>query len=280
MLDYEAEYNNRRRVPESLEIAARWAAASAAYAKAAHAEFDQPYGSGERQKYDLFHARDRCAGLIVYIHGGYWQRGDRKEYAFVAETFNRLGIDVAIPSYTLCPAARITDIVAELRLCLAALWHKTRAHPLVIGHSAGGHLTAAMLATDWNRIAGVPATLVAAGCAISGLFELAPLVNTSINDAVGLDTASAWEASPLLWPPPPKDRSLLAAVGELESSEFHRQSRAIVGSWATAGLATEFLSVPDANHFTILNALMDPESALFKRAVALAGRSASCAATP
>jgi arylformamidase len=270
-LDYEAEYNNRRRTPESLAIAARWAAASAAYANAAHAELDQPYGSGERQKYDLFHGCDRCAGLIVYIHGGYWQRGDRKEYAFVAEAFNRLGIDVAIPSYTLCPAARVMDIVAELRLCLAALWHKTRAHPLLLGHSAGGHLTAAMLATDWSRIAGMPATLLAAGCAISGLFELAPLINTSINDAVGFDTATAWEASPLLWPPPAKGRSLLAAVGELESSEFHRQSRAIVGSWATAGLATEYLAVPAANHFTILDALVEPNSALCRRVVALAG---------
>jgi arylformamidase len=271
MLDYEAEYNNRRRVPESLEIAARWAAASAAYAQAAHAELDQPYGSGERQRYDLFHARDRCAALIVYIHGGYWQRGDRKEYAFIAEAFNPLGIDVAVPSYTLCPAARVIDIVAELRLCLAAIWHKTRAHPLVVGHSAGGHLTAAMLATDWRGIAGVPESLVAAGCAISGLFELAPLVGTSLNDAVGLDAASAREGSPLLWPPPPKARSLLAAVGELESGEFHRQSRAIVASWAAAGLRTEYLSVPDANHFTILDALVTPDSALLKRVVALAG---------
>ena len=271
MLDYEAEYNNRRRVPESLAIAARWAAASAAYAKAAHAELDQPYGSGERQKYDLFHAPDRRGGLIVYIHGGYWQRGDRKEYAFIAEAFNRQGLDVAIPSYTLCPAASVVDIVAELRLCLAAIWQKTRAHPLVIGHSAGGHLTAAMLATDWSRIAGVPATLLSVGCAISGLFELAPLVGTSLNDALRLDAASAREASPLLWPPPPKERSLLAAVGELESGEFHRQSRDIVASWATAGLRTEYLSVPNTNHFTILDALVRPDGALFKRVVALAG---------
>jgi arylformamidase len=117
----------------------------------------------------------------------------------------------------------------------------------------------------------VPATLLAAGCAISGLFELAPLVSTSLNDALGFDTASAQEASPLLWPPPPTDRSLLAAVGELESGEFHRQSRAIVGSWATAGLRTEYLSVPNTNHFTILDALVTPDSALFKRVVALAG---------
>ena len=72
----------------------------------------------------------------------------------------------------------------------------------------------------------------------------------------------------------------IAAVGALESSEFHRQSRAIVGSWATAGLATEFLSVPDANHFTILDALVKPDSALFERVAALADRSASRAATP
>ena len=241
-IDYEAEYNNRRRVPESAEIMARWQAASDAYRETARAELDQPYGPGERQRYDLFLAGNRPAPLVVYIHGGYWQRGERQGYAFLARALNAAGLDLALPSYTLCPAASVMDIVAELRLFLAALWKKTRTYPLVTGHSAGGHLTAAMLATDWSQVAGVPADLVRAGVAISGVFELAPLIPTSLNEAVRLDEASARAASPLLWPPP-KGRTLVAAVGGDESAEFLRQSRVIAETWGRAGVKTECLVV-------------------------------------
>lgn len=269
MLDYEAEYNNRRRVPDSQAIAARWQAAAADYARSAHCEADLPYGKGERQRYDLFHAREPSGALILYIHGGYWQRGDRKDYSFIAAPFNRAGIDVAVASYSLCPAATVAGIVAELRLCLAALWRKTERIPFVVGHSAGGHLTAAMLAGDWKGVSGVPETLVAAGCAISGVFELAPLIGTSLNEALRLDARTAREASPLLWPPV-SGRTLVAAVGELESGEFHRQSRAIVARWGQAGVHTDLLSVANTNHFTIIDELVNPDSALFRRVAALA----------
>ena len=97
-IDYEAEYNNRRRVPEYPEIAERWALLANAYRLAADTELDQPYGARERQRYDLFHAADRAgAPLVVYIHGGYWQRGDRKDYSFVARELNANGVTVAGP---------------------------------------------------------------------------------------------------------------------------------------------------------------------------------------
>src|SRR5687767_9575348 len=179
-LDLEAEYNNRQRVPQHPQINARWAAASAAYRQATKADLDQPYGPKERHRYDLFRAGAANAPLAVYIHGGYWQRGDRKDYSFVAKELNAAGIDVALPSYSLCPTVSVMDIVAELRACLAAIWKKTEKHPVVTGHSAGGHLTAAMVATDWSKIAGVPADLVRAGVAISGVFDLPPLITTSI----------------------------------------------------------------------------------------------------
>ena len=188
-LDLEAEYNNRQRVPEHPQISARWSAGSAAYRQTAKADLDQPYGPKERHRYDLFRAGDAKAPLAVYIHGGYWQRGDRKDYSFVAQALNAAGIDVALPSYSLCPAVSVMDIVAELRLCLAAVWQKTKKHPVVTGHSAGGHLTAAMVASDWSKVAGVPADLVRAGVAISGVFDLAPLIPTSINDLVRFDDA-------------------------------------------------------------------------------------------
>ena len=111
--------------------------------------------------------------------------------AFLAPALNAAGLDVAVPSYSLCPAVSVMDIVGEIRLCLAAIWKKTGKHPLVVGHSAGGHLTAAMLASDWSKVAGVPADLVRAGVAISGVFDVAPLIPTSLNEALRLDAEAA-----------------------------------------------------------------------------------------
>ncbi len=269
-LDLEAEYNNRRRVPQFAEHGARWQAASAAYRQAARADLDLPYGPAERQRYDLFRAGDAKAPLVAYIHGGYWQRGDRKDYSFLAKELNAAGIDLALPSYTLCPAVSVMDIVGELRVCLAAIWKKTGKHPVVTGHSAGGHLTAAMVATDWSGIVGAPADLVRAGVAISGVFDLEPLIPTSINDLVGLDATSARAASPLAWPPPPKGRALVAAVGGDEGSEFLRQARVIAEAWARAGLQTQCLVVPGTNHFTVVDELSNPGSELFAAVVRLA----------
>jgi arylformamidase len=269
-LNLEAEYNNRRRVPEHPQIGTRWQAASADYRRTARADLDQPYGKGERQRHDLFYAGPAKAPLVVYIHGGYWQRGERQDNSFVARALNEAGVDVALPSYSLCPSVSVMQIVEELRLCLAVLWSKTKKHPVVTGHSAGGHLTAAMLATDWSRFAGVPADLVRSGCAISGIFDLAPLIPTSINDLAGLDAKTAALASPLLWSAPPKDRTLVAAVGGDESSEFHRQARLVADTWARAGVKTEYLSVPATNHFTIVDELTKPGSPLMSRVLALA----------
>jgi len=269
-LDLETEYNNRQRVPEHPQINARWSAASAACRQVANADYDQPYGPKERQRYDLFRAGDAKAPLAVYIHGGYWQRGDRKDYSFVAKELNTAGIDVALPSYSLCPAVSVMDIVGELQVCLAAIWRKTGKYPVVAGHSAGGHLTAAMLATDWSNVAGVPADLVRAGVAISGVFDLVPLIPTSINELVGFDDASARAASPLLWPAPASARTLVAAVGGNESSEFLRQSREIAQAWARAGLKTEYLVVPGTDHFTVVDELTKPASPLFAAVATLA----------
>ncbi len=273
-LDYEAEYNNRRRVPEYPDIVARRQKESAAFLPAANAETDLIYGPAERQRYDLFRPKTATgtgsSPLVVFIHGGYWQRGDRKDNIFLARELNARGISVALPSYSLCPAVKVADIVAEMRRFLKTVWERTNERPVVVGHSAGGHLAAAMLATDWSKVGGVPADLVRCAYALSGVFDLAPLIGTSINDAVKLDVASAREMSPLLWPTPPRDRTLVAAVGGEESQEFIRQSLAIVGAWSRVGVKAECVVVPGANHFTIVDELARPDSAMVARIVGLA----------
>ncbi len=268
--DYEAEYNNELRVPDFPAIAARWQVASDAYRKAARCELDLPYGSGDRQRYDLFFAGGDQGPLVVYLHGGYWQGGDRSLYSFVAKALNESGIDVAIPSYSLCPNVTVAEIVEEMRLFHQQLWARIYRRPRLIGHSAGGHLTAAMLATDWRRVADVPSDLVRAGMAISGIFELEPLIGTSISRALRLDPAGARAVSPRFWAPPPPGARLVAVVGEHEGAEFHRQSRELAADWRRAGVSAECVEIAGANHFTLIDELVRAGSPLHARALRLA----------
>jgi arylformamidase len=189
----------------------------------------------------------------------------------MARGLNAHGIGVAVPTYDLCPQVSVADIIMQMREAMREL-AELSGRLIVSGHSAGGHLAACMLATDWKAYdASLPPQPVAAAYAISGLFDLPPLVPTSINKALGLDEASARAASPLFWQPPAHG-SLDAVVGEAESAEYHRQSRSIVEVWGEAGIATQFGTVPAANHFTAIAPLADPASPMTLRLKELAGR--------
>jgi arylformamidase len=268
-IDYEAEYNNRARVPEHPAHIAGWARDAAAY-RDKHAPHSMVYGASARNRIDFFPA-DGAGAIVVFIHGGYWQALDGSFFSHLAAGLNAHGIDVAIPSYDLCPDVTIDQIIGEMRTASRELAKLGR--PLVIsGHSAGGHLAACMLATDWRAYdASLPVSLVAAAYAISGLFDLGPLVGTSINTPLRLDDATARAASPLFWKRPAHG-SLDAVVGGNESAEYLRQSRTIVDAWGASGLPTRFGAVEGANHFTAIAPLADPNSAMVARLAELARR--------
>jgi arylformamidase len=268
-VDYEVEYNNRARVPENPTLIAGWATDAAAY-RARHAPRSLSYGPGARNRIDFF-AGDGKGPIVVFIHGGYWQSLDSSFFSHLAGGLNAHGIDVAIPGYDLCPEVTVEEIIGQMRMASRELARLGR--PLVVsGHSAGGHLAACMLATDWPAFdASLPADLVMAAYTISGLFDLGPLVDTSINKAVRLDHAAARAASPLFWPTPAHG-SLDAVVGGNESAEYFRQSQTIVDLWGKAGIATRFGTVPDANHFTAISPLADPDSPMVSRLRKLAAR--------
>jgi arylformamidase len=270
-VDYEAEYNNRARVPENPAIIAGWSRDAAAYRDAHQARLKViAYGAGERNRIDLF-SGDGTGAIVVFVHGGYWQALDGSFFSHLAAGLNAHGIDVAVPGYDLCPAVSIAEIIGQMRAASRELARFGR--PLVVsGHSAGGHLAACMLATDWRAFdASLPGDLVTAAYAISGLFDLRPLVKTSINTALKLDDASAKAVSPLFWKSPSRG-TLDAVVGAIESTEYLRQSRIIVDAWNAAGIAARFATVPDANHFTAIAPLADPNSPMTLRLKQLAGR--------
>jgi len=268
-VDYEVEYNNRARVPENPSLIAGWARDAAAY-RQRHAPRSIPYGPGARNIIDFFPG-DNEGPIVVFIHGGYWQALDGSFFSHLAGGLNAHGVSVAIPSYDLCPAVTVDDIIQEMRVASRELARLGRSL-VVSGHSAGGHLAACMLATDWPAFdTSLPKDLVVAAYAISGLFDLGPLVETSINNALYLDDATARAASPLFWKAPGRG-SLDAVVGENESAEYFRQSRTIVDRWGAAGVATRFGTVPNANHFTAIAPLADPNSPMVLRVKELATR--------
>ena len=268
-IDYEVEYNNRARVPENPALMAGWARDAAAY-RTEHAPRRMAYGPGARNTIDLF-SGDGQGPAVVFIHGGYWQALDGSSFSHCARGLNAHGIDVAIPSYDLCPRVMVDTIIEQMRGAARALARLGR--PLVIsGHSAGGHLAACLMATDWPALdASLPKDPVIAAYAISGLFDLVPLVETSINKALGLDRVTAKSVSPLFWQMPTHG-SLDAVVGEQESAEYHRQSRSVTDAWARGGLPTRYGVVAGANHFTAIAPLADPASPMVLRLKELARR--------
>jgi len=273
-VNYEVEFDNRARVPEHPRIFAQWAKDAEAYrARIPAARTARiSYGPTPREVLDVFLAAPG-APLAVFIHGGWWRNFEPAIFSHMAAGLNGRGISVAVAGYNLCPQVRIADIIAEMHRALIHLWHGHGRRMLVFGHSAGGHLTAAMTAADWLKLdASAPADLVPAGYAISGVFDLMPLIETSMNRDLGLDAASARAASPLLWRPP-RGRVLDAVVGALESGEFLRQSRAIAEAWGSAGVATRYEEIAGANHFDVLDPLTDPASAMVARLAALVPKS-------
>ncbi len=269
--DFEAEYNNRARVPEHPAIFEAWARDSAAY-RERNPPTTMAYGASPRQAFDLFTPAQPDAGAtVIFVHGGYWQGLDRSLFSHLARGLNARGVSVAVPGYDLCPQVSVADIIAQIRTACREVARLGR--PLVVaGHSAGGHLAACMLATDWKSVEpSLQDDLVRAAYAISGLFDLAPLVTTSINRALGLDEEKAHAASPAFWTPRGDlGLALDAVVGGDESSEYHRQSRLIVEAWGAAGVATRYESLPGRNHFNVIAPLAEPDSAMTERLAALA----------
>ena len=269
---YEVEYDNRSRVPEHPEIFARWQREAAAYRASAHnPKLGIGYGPSSRRTMDLFPAKnDDKAPLAMFIHGGYWRSLEPSMFSQMAAGPNARGITVAAVGYDLCPHCSIADIIDQMRGACLTLWRKRRQRICIYGHSAGGHLAACMVAQDWKAFASdAPADLVPAAYAISGVFDLAPLVHCSQNLDLRLDEAEARRVSPLYWRVPP-GRSLDAVVGALESKEFLRQSRTIAESWQQRMALTRYEEIAGTNHFTVIDPLGNPDSAMTARVAAMA----------
>lgn len=270
-IDYEREYNVHGLVPEHPQIAGRREVEARAYrAQARGAEFSVSYGPSPRQIYDFFPAPGAAkAPLAMYIHGGGWRALSPSMFSHMAKGANGNGVSVAVAGYDLCPEASIAIIIEEMRAAALFLWRRHRRRIFVYGHSAGAHLAACLIATDWKTLApDAPADLLPAGYLVSGVYDLGPLVHTTANEILRLDEKTARAVSPLFWRVPP-GRKVEFVVGGDESSEFTRQSRTIAETWRQAGADTRFAEIA-GNHFTAIDPLADPQSAMSRRVAEMA----------
>jgi arylformamidase len=259
----EREYNNRAKVPDFPAIAEALGRDAAAF-RASHpdSELGVAYGPREREAMDIFWpASGRAAPLAIFLHGGYWQSLDRAWFSHLAAGPTSCGVGVAMPSYDLCPTVTLAQLVEQVREATAFLHRRHGRRMTAFGHSAGGHLTAMLMATDWPA-RGLPTGMIAAGLSISGLFDLVPLIATTINGALRLDADEARRLSPLLLPSP--GLPLHAVVGGAEGPEYERQSRSIAEAWGGT-----WESVPGANHFTVLTPLSDAQSKMTRAIAAM-----------
>jgi len=266
----DAQYNNRARFPDFVEHFERWKAWSAETRSRLPCHLDVAFGPDPMERVDIFPAERAGAPLYVFIHGGYWYSLDKADYSYVAEGLRPHGITTAVNNFGLAPAYDMDEIVRQNRAALAWLWRHAadygadRDRIYVCGHSAGGHLVAMLLATDWPALGdGLPPDLVKGGCAIGGIFDLEPIRLSFLNEKLHLTPEQVRRHSPLLqrYPVP---APLLLVVAVDESPEFHRQSEEMRDLWRSLGYPAELVVPPGLDHFNVVNQLRQPDCALLR----------------
>jgi len=266
--DIDRAYDNVGAIPDAKAYPARWSEAAAGFrerlGRQGRARLGLPYGAGPRHAYDLFLPEGAPAGLAVFIHGGYWKAFDRSVWSHLAAGPLAHGFAVALPSYTLCPEARLSGITAEIAAFLDRASAEVAGPIHLSGHSAGGHLVTRMLCTDTALAC---ADRIGRVVSISGVHDLRPLLATQMNDTLRLDPDEARAESPALHAPRPCAR-LIAVAGGDELPEFRRQNLLLPTIWAGLGAQTEAFEIAGTHHFSVIAGLSDPGHALTQ---ALAG---------
>ncbi len=271
--ELDSQYNPRGLVPDHQDYLLGWAQRSAA-ARRQVAWAHHAYGNSPAETLDLFPARHAGAPLFMFIHGGYWRALDRRDFSFLAPAFVEAGVSLAVVNYGLAPAVRVEEMVRQMLRACTWIWRNAarlgadpgRIH--IGGHSAGGHLAAMMLAAQWSCYqAGLPDDLVRGGLAVSGLYDLAPLARAPfLRDSLQFSGEDARRLSPINYRPA-RRVPLLTAVGGLESAAFQHQNRLIRIRWRHCFAGD--VAMPGHHHFSIVDALGEPDSALFSAALRL-----------
>lgn len=283
-LDYDRaaldlQLNNRATIPGFAEKVAWWLEASPAARAALPAELDLPYGASPAERLDVFGAGGSGSGsgkpVQIFFHGGYWHMRAKEDFSFVARPFVEAGGIAVIAEYGLIPTVTMGELLRQCREAVRFV-HRTIAgyggdpgRLYISGHSAGGHIVAMLLATDWVA-AGLPADAVKGAVAISGLYDLEPIRLSYLNDVLAFSHEDVRHFSPVHNPPRPGP-ALAVLVGGRESAEYHRQAEAWRALAEQQGLAPVFRDLDGHDHITILREFGTPGAEAARLALAQMG---------
>lgn len=259
------QYNNRLHVTDYAAYIERWEILSRQTEKEFPVVKNIPYGMLSREQLDIYPSLYPSSKTLVFIHGGYWHKFDKSSFQFVAKAFRNYGITTVLINYPLAPAASVDQIAASCRLAIQWLYRNISAHNgdpghlYVAGHSAGGHLAAMLLATNWRHF-NLETDVIKGVCVISGLFNLVPIMLSEINQVLKVDTETALRNSPvnLL---PATQCSLSIVVGSNETNEFLDQSQELYTCWKQS-ISAEIIQIPGLNHYSIVETMLDSQSCL------------------
>lgn len=257
-LDY--QYNTRLQVPEYATYFDRWERLSRQTEQQNTILKDIPYGVHPEECLDIFPSKNGHSKTLVFIHGGYWHLLDKAIFHFLAGHFLKYNVTTVLINYPLAPRSSIDEIVASCRKALVWLhdniirFNGDPTELYVLGHSAGGHLASMLLVEDESKY-------VRAVISLSGLFRLEPVMLSYLNDAIGMDRENVINYSPVFLNPA-NDCPLLLVTGAEETDEFKTQSEELYQSWKGKFSSIEYLKVPQKNHYSILDAVIDKDSTL------------------
>ncbi len=260
-MNWDDAYANGAHIPGAEGYPPRWEAQALAFREAQADRFEtHAYGSGARNKVDVFHPETAPLGLAVFVHGGYWMRFDAGTWSHLAAGASSNGWAVALPSYTLCPDARISDITQEIAAAVTLAAGLVDGPIHLAGHSAGGHLVTRMICDTGPLDAGTAARIEHT-LSISGVHDLRPLRRTQMNTNLFIDGPEAAAESPVLLEPR-EGTHVTCWVGADERPEFVRQNALLANIWTGLGAVTRCIEEPGRHHFDVIEALTDPESAI------------------
>jgi arylformamidase len=269
------QYNNRLNVPEHAFHRSQWEVWSRETEKELPVINDVPYGNLTRERLDIYPATKPNAKTLVFIHGGYWQMLDKTMFHFVAKAFPGQNITTVIINYPLAPESCMDQIVSSCREAIRwtyeniADYNGNPEEIYVAGHSAGGHLVTMLLASNpCLRNYDKTADIIKGACTISGLFNLIPIQLCYVKHIIGMDEETAVRNSSFRLSPTSQS-PLIVAVGTAETDEFNDQSDTLYKKWKEKNIPVELLKLPNLNHYSILDTIIDPASMLHKGMVKL-----------
>lgn len=264
VVDWTWAYDNAANIPGSEAWPHAWVeparAAREALAAEDRARLELAYGADPRQRLDLFYPKGDPAGLVVFVHGGFWMALDKSFWSHLAGGSLARGYAVAIPSYPLAPAVRVSDITLSIGQAIGMAAGMVSGPIRLVGHSAGGQLVTRMI-SQTTPLATELRGRVTGTLSISGLHDLRPLMHIARNATLRIDRGEAASESPALLEPLPGSR-LICWAGARETSEFLRQNALLGNIWRGLGIETDVVEEPDRHHFNILDGLCDPDHAL------------------